>query len=306
MKFYTIFLILTIVLPISLLSISKSEPTIIYSSIEPKQTVLAEYGKYIYESEGCFNCHTLKVDINNKSLVSLDGYAGRRSIEFLYDLLKRPKDLMPGSSMPEFAHLHSTPLKKETFSAILKQKGVHNSEIIEASWKSLLNEADSIRNSFSDYYNSTPERSEVIALISFLNQIPTSNAQKYIDSLDRVEYLKEEEKWKMLFINSDSIIAQTSKNKDNISAGKNLFAMYCVVCHNEKAEGNIGPNLTDNYWLHGNDFETITQIIVNGTTFGMPEHKSKLTPVQVGKLISYLNSVKSTNHKGKAPEGQKY
>src|SRR6187551_3800061 len=30
-----------------------------------------------------------------------------------------------------------------------------------------------------------------------------------------------------------------------------LFTVRCAQCHGIKGEGLIGPNLTDNYWLHG-------------------------------------------------------
>ncbi|VAW27515.1 Cytochrome c oxidase (cbb3-type) subunit CcoP, partial [hydrothermal vent metagenome] len=37
-----------------------------------------------------------------------------------------------------------------------------------------------------------------------------------------------------------------------IEAGKKTYGRNCIACHGDVGQGNtIGPNLTDNYWLHG-------------------------------------------------------
>lgn len=33
--------------------------------------------------------------------------------------------------------------------------------------------------------------------------------------------------------------------------GQELFKNNCAACHGNSGEGNVGPNLTDSYWLHG-------------------------------------------------------
>ena len=43
---------------------------------------------------------------------------------------------------------------------------------------------------------------------------------------------------------------------DRVAAGKAVFAANCASCHGPEGKGNpeVGsPNLTDHYWMHGND-----------------------------------------------------
>ena len=76
------------------------------------------------------------------------------------------------------------------------------------------------------------------------------------------------------------------------------------MCHNPSGEGNIGPNLTDEYWIHGNDVKDLFKIIKHGNSNGMPEHASKLNPIQIQELSSYILTMPFV--KGKEPEGDKY
>jgi cytochrome c oxidase cbb3-type subunit 3 len=52
-------------------------------------------------------------------------------------------------------------------------------------------------------------------------------------------------------------------DESNLVAGAEIFATKtCVTCHGTKGEGNaIGPNMTDEYWIHGNTPEELFQII---------------------------------------------
>lgn len=89
-----------------------------------------------------------------------------------------------------------------------------------------------------------------------------------------------------------------------ISSGKALFETNCVACHNPKGEGNIGPNLTDDSWIYGLDVKDLFKIIKLGSANGMPEHASKLNPIQIQEVSSFVLSLPFT--KGKDAEGKKY
>ncbi len=89
----------------------------------------------------------------------------------------------------------------------------------------------------------------------------------------------------------------------DINNGKALFATNCVVCHKEKGEGLIGPNLTDKHWLTGNgSINEVFKVIKYGTTNGMPEHESKMNPVELQQVASFVLQLEFTE--GKAPEGE--
>lgn len=92
-----------------------------------------------------------------------------------------------------------------------------------------------------------------------------------------------------------------------LEAGKALYTQYCVACHGENAEGKVGPNLTDEYWLHGSSVKEIFHTITEGVPEkGMIAWKNQLNPLQVQQVSSYILSLKGTNPpNAKEPQGTK-
>lgn len=88
-----------------------------------------------------------------------------------------------------------------------------------------------------------------------------------------------------------------------LNSGKQVFEANCTACHKD-GSGDIGPNLTDKFWLYGNDIKTVFGTVKNGTTNGMPEHASKLNPVQLQEVASYVLSLKYKP--GKEPQGKEF
>jgi cytochrome c oxidase cbb3-type subunit 3 len=103
-------------------------------------------------------------------------------------------------------------------------------------------------------------------------------------------------------MNVDETTATLMKDAGDLSKGKALFETNCVTCHNPKGEGNIGPNLTDKNWIYGFDIKEVFKTLKNGTPNGMPEHNSKLNPVQIQQVASFVLSL--TDTKGKAAQGE--
>ncbi len=102
-------------------------------------------------------------------------------------------------------------------------------------------------------------------------------------------------------MNVDETNATVMKEPSDIASGKAIFEINCVSCHNPKGEGNIGPNLTDNFWLYGNDIKNLFGLVKKGNANGMPEHASKLNPIQIQQVTSFVLSMPYT--KGKEPQG---
>jgi cytochrome c oxidase cbb3-type subunit 3 len=117
-------------------------------------------------------------------------------------------------------------------------------------------------------------------------------AQKEIDA-----YLKD------AAMNVDETNVTLLTEPEGIAAGKQVFEANCTACHKD-GSGDIGPNLTDNYWLYGNDIKDVFGTVKNGTPNGMPEHASKLNPVQLQQVASYVLSMKYKP--GKEPQGKEY
>ena len=96
----------------------------------------------------------------------------------------------------------------------------------------------------------------------------------------------------------------------SLNAGAEIFATKtCITCHGAKGEGNaIGPNMTDEYWIHGNTPEEMFQTIKNGVPAkGMTPFKGQLTEEQMVQVISYtLIKLQGSNpENAKDPQGEK-
>ncbi len=90
-----------------------------------------------------------------------------------------------------------------------------------------------------------------------------------------------------------------------IAEGKQLFATNCVSCHRADAGGLIGPNLTDDAWIHGGTLPEIHTTITEGVLAkGMPNWGKILKPAQVNALTVYVASLRGSNPANpKPPEG---
>jgi cytochrome c oxidase cbb3-type subunit 3 len=90
-----------------------------------------------------------------------------------------------------------------------------------------------------------------------------------------------------------------------IEAGGKLFQANCVVCHTADAGGLIGPNLTDNYWIHGGTINNVFATIKNGVIDkGMQSWKNVFSATQIAELASYVRSIHGTKPANpKEPQG---
>lgn len=95
------------------------------------------------------------------------------------------------------------------------------------------------------------------------------------------------------------------KDKDVLEAGLAIYQKNCAVCHGKLGEGGVGPNLTDNYWLHGGGIENIFNVIRAGVPEkGMIAWKAQLKDEQILQVASYIGTLKGTNPpNAKAPQG---
>ncbi len=104
---------------------------------------------------------------------------------------------------------------------------------------------------------------------------------------------------------TDETLTALVADRDTVERGHEVFTRNCVVCHGSRAEGNIGPNLTDGVWLHGGAPTDIHRTIREGvSTRGMPTWGPVLGEASVQAATAYVLSVRDTNVSGRAPEGQ--
>jgi cytochrome c oxidase cbb3-type subunit 3 len=93
-----------------------------------------------------------------------------------------------------------------------------------------------------------------------------------------------------------------------LAAGKVTFDKICVVCHGKFGEGLVGPNFTDEYWIHGGRPEDLLKVVNEGVIEkGMLSYKSQLNKTQINNVIAYILSLQGTNPPNqKAPQGEKF
>ncbi|MCX7729434.1 MAG: cytochrome c, partial [Bacteroidia bacterium] len=91
-----------------------------------------------------------------------------------------------------------------------------------------------------------------------------------------------------------------------INQGKEIFITNCITCHGKEAQGGAGPNLTDEYWLHGGGIKNIFKVIKYGVPAkGMIAWETQLSPKQIQQVASYILTLKGTNPPGaKEPQGE--
>ena len=95
--------------------------------------------------------------------------------------------------------------------------------------------------------------------------------------------------------------------KADLGSGKTIFATNCAPCHGANAEGKVGPNLTDDYWLHGGEVNHVYKTIKFGIpSKGMVAWKGKLSGKQILQVTSYALSLHGTMPaNAKPPQGEK-
>jgi len=142
-----------------------------------------------------------------------------------------------------------------------------------------------------------------VAYLFHYHLLSTGDSQEeaYVKEMTQAEkeinaYLKSQA------MNVDETNVTQLTDESGIGSGKVVFEQNCTVCHKD-GRGDIGPNLTDEYWLYGNDIKEVFKTIKNGTPNGMPDHASKLNPVQIQQVASYVLSLKFTP--GLPPQGKK-
>lgn len=114
-------------------------------------------------------------------------------------------------------------------------------------------------------------------------------------------------------------LAQSANNVDesnvvqltgggDVAEGKEIFTKNCAPCHLADGGGSVGPNLTDDYWLHGGAVKDIFKSIKYGwQDKGMKSWKDDLSPKQIQLLASFIKSLKGTHPvTPKAPQGDLY
>lgn len=98
------------------------------------------------------------------------------------------------------------------------------------------------------------------------------------------------------------------EDETGIADGKDTYDKICSVCHGKNGEGLIGPNFTDEYWVHGGTIGDMYTVVITGIPEkGMVSYKDQLSPEKIQNVLSYIISLVGTDPSNqKAPEGDRW
>lgn len=106
------------------------------------------------------------------------------------------------------------------------------------------------------------------------------------------------------FVNEETVELLTEPSA--LNEGKEIYQNNCIACHAADGGGIVGPNLTDDYWIHGGGIKNVFKVIKYGVVEkGMISWQTQLNPNQMQEVASYVLSLQGTNPAApKQPEGE--
>ena len=96
-------------------------------------------------------------------------------------------------------------------------------------------------------------------------------------------------------VTNDALLWDLSRNPVFVDAGKQTFTSLCVPCHLASLKGKgenpgaVGPNLTDQAWLHGGTPKEIYHTVATGVLAkGMPAWEPVLGQKKAAEVVAYV------------------
>jgi cytochrome c oxidase cbb3-type subunit 3 len=104
---------------------------------------------------------------------------------------------------------------------------------------------------------------------------------------------------------SEGTLVDLMADASMMNGGKKIFQAKCATCHGVFGEGGIGPNLTDDYWLHGGQLMDVYKTVRDGVPAkGMLAWERQLRPAELMAVSSYVGTMLGSEPPNpKAPQG---
>ena len=129
--------------------------------------------------------------------------------------------------------------------------------------------------------------------------------EKYIVELQEAEMEKQ-----AYLATAKNLIDENSvvylEDASDLAAGKKIYMDNCQACHAPDGGGGVGPNFTDDYWLHGGSISDIFKVVKYGVPAkGMIAWESQLNPMQMAQVTSFIRTLSGTIPASpKEPQGE--
>lgn len=90
-----------------------------------------------------------------------------------------------------------------------------------------------------------------------------------------------------------------------VEKGKAKYMVVCFACHGAEGGGLVGPNLTDDHWIHGQGtLLDIHKVVREGVIEkGMAAWEKQMPPEELDAVVAFVGTLRNTNKPGKPPEG---
>jgi cytochrome c oxidase cbb3-type subunit 3 len=91
---------------------------------------------------------------------------------------------------------------------------------------------------------------------------------------------------------SEGTLVDLTADQSMMNGGRKVFQSKCATCHGMFGEGGIGPNLTDEYWLHGGQLMDVYKTVREGVpSKGMLAWERQLRPAQLMAVSAYVGTL---------------
>ncbi|AMQ56363.1 cbb3-type cytochrome c oxidase N-terminal domain-containing protein [Algoriphagus sanaruensis] len=147
------------------------------------------------------------------------------------------------------------------------------------------------------------------AIIYFVNYSVLGNGptgeEEYQEEL-RIEAIAAEARKASLVAGIDETSVIFDESAAALASGKSIFETNCAACHAADGGGGVGPNLTDEYWLHGGGIQDVFKVVKYGVVEkGMIPWQDQLSPEEIQQVSSYILTLKGTSPANpKEPQGE--
>ncbi len=299
-------------------------PTI--SSVKP-WSPLELQGRDLYVREGCYTCHSQMVRPFRSETERYGEYS--KSGEFVYDhpfqwgsrrmgpdlartgvvggkMFKTaawhfnhfydPQEMNPQSVMPAYPWLIANKLDVASTPAKIKAMvtlGVPYPEgFADRAIDSLMAQATLIANDLKQSGIEVEPDREIIAMIAYMHRVGRDISELKPASDAGAETVE---------------VPELLTDQPSLDLGRQVYTANCAACHGASGEGNaIGPNLTDDYWLHGGaDGDIYKSIHAGIPAKGMQAWKDLLNREQLRQVYSFTVSLRGTHVAGgREPQGE--